>query len=263
MRPTFINPDTKDYDITSEYLYLTADPNQGFRSRLPRSISNKILLVESEEVEFLKYATDEIPSGSIVVDAGAGQCRYKEAFPHTKYFGLDMVIGDNDWDYSNLDAVGNLLRMPIKDSCVDAVVCICVLEHIAEPVQFLSEINRILKKNGKLFLSVPQGYGEHQMPHDYFRFSSPGLAYIFNKAGFTIQFIRPMGGYFYFIGSLLKIFPYIISNSIHNRLLNRMLSVPLKIIFEYLIPYVCFYLDRLDKGKGITLFYGCYVTKET
>ncbi len=92
-----------------------------------------------------------------------------------------MVIGDNDWDYSNLDAVGNLLRMPIKDSCVDAVVCIWVLEHIAEPVQFLSEINRILKKNGKLFLSVPQGYGEHQMPHDYFRFSSPGLAYFLIK----------------------------------------------------------------------------------
>ncbi len=105
--------------------------------------------------------------------------------------------------------------------------------------------------------------GEHQMPHDYFRFSSPGLEYVFNKAGFTIQFIRPMGGFFYFIGSWLKIFPSIISNSIHNRLLNRMLSVPLKIIFEYLIPYVCFYLDRLDKGKGITLFYGCYVTKGT
>ena len=102
MRPTFINPDTKDYDITSEYLYLSADPNQGFRSRLPRSILNKILLVESEEVEFLKIATDEIPAGSIVVDAGAGQCRYKEAFPHTKYFGLDMAIGDSDWDYSNL-----------------------------------------------------------------------------------------------------------------------------------------------------------------
>ena len=159
MRPTFINPDTKDYDITSEYLYLSADPNQGFRSRLPRSILNKILLVESEEVEFLKIATDEIPAGSIVVDAGAGQCRYKEAFPHTKYIGLDMAIGDSDWDYSNLDMVGDLLRMPIKDSCVDAVICIWVLEHIAEPIQFLSEINRILKKNGKLFLAVPQGFG--------------------------------------------------------------------------------------------------------
>jgi hypothetical protein len=47
MRPTFINPDTRDYDITSEYPYISADPNQGFRSKLPRSFLNKILLVES------------------------------------------------------------------------------------------------------------------------------------------------------------------------------------------------------------------------
>jgi SAM-dependent methyltransferase len=263
MRPTFINPDTRDYDITSEYPYISADPNQGFRSKLPRSFLNKILLVESEEVEFIKLASDEIPAGSIVVDAGAGQCRYKEAFPRTRYIGLDMAIGDHAWDYSNLDVVGDLLGMPIKDNCVDAVICINVLEHIAEPIKFLSELNRILKKDGKLFLAVPQGYGEHQMPHDYFRFSLPGLEYVFNKTGFKIQFIRPMGGFFYFIGSWLKFMPSVILDSISNRLINRLLSVPFKLIFEYLIPIACFYLDRLDKGKGTTIYYGTYVTKET
>ena len=139
MRPTFIDAETRDYKITDDYSYLTSDPNIGFRSRLPRSILNKISLVESEEVEFIKLAADEIKAGAIVLDAGAGQCRYKKAFTHTNYIGVDLAIGDTTWDYSKLDVITNLLKLPFKSNSVDAILCCQVLEHIPEPLEFLVE----------------------------------------------------------------------------------------------------------------------------
>jgi len=43
----------------------------------------------------------------------------------------------------------------IDDNCIDFVVSFQVIEHIHEDQYFLSEIKRVLKKNGKLILSTP------------------------------------------------------------------------------------------------------------
>jgi len=263
MRRTFIDELTKDYKITNKYRFNTSDPNKGFRSRLSSPILNKIQLVESEEIEFIKIAADDIPAGATVLDAGAGQCRYKNAFSHTRHIALDRAIGDESWDYSQINILADLLALPFKSESFDAVLCFMVLEHIAEPLKLLKEFYRILKSSGKLFLSTPQGFGEHQMPHDYFRFSLPGLEYVLRNAGFDIVFIRPMGGYFYFIGSWLKLLPEILTEKIKPESLKRICKMPLKIIFDYIVPYACFYLDRLDEGKGITMYYGCYSRKRS
>tara|TARA_B100000900_G_scaffold98484_1_gene81430 strand:+ start:10493 stop:11272 length:780 start_codon:yes stop_codon:yes gene_type:complete len=43
----------------------------------------------------------------------------------------------------------------IDDNCIDFVVSFQVIEHIHEDKYFLSEIKRVLKKNGKLILTTP------------------------------------------------------------------------------------------------------------
>ncbi|MBM3263239.1 MAG: class I SAM-dependent methyltransferase [candidate division Zixibacteria bacterium] len=262
MRPTFIDEKTRDYKIDDTYRFIGTDSNQGFRSKLPRAIINRLLLVESEEIEFIKIASDLIPSGSVVLDAGAGQSRYKMAFSHTRYIALDKAIGDQAWNYKGIDINSDLLALSLKSESVDAIICIQVLEHISDPFQFANELHRVLKPGGKLFLSVPQGYGEHQMPYDYFRYSYYGLVHLFSK-NFQVNFIRPMGGYFFFIGSWLKLAPNVILSNIHNRLVKRFLGIIFKAVFDYIIPLSCFYLDRLDQGKGITIYYGCYFQKSS
>lgn len=53
--------------------------------------------------------------------------------------------------------VGNALKLPFKDSTFDTVVSWEVLEHIpknCENIMF-SEVRKVLKKNGKFYLSTP------------------------------------------------------------------------------------------------------------
>jgi len=61
-----------------------------------------------------------------------------------------------------------------------------VFEHVFNPDQFLQEVSRVLKPGGRLLMTVPFVWDEHEQPQDYARYSSFGLAWILNKNGFKI-----------------------------------------------------------------------------
>ncbi|MFA5033563.1 MAG: class I SAM-dependent methyltransferase [bacterium] len=263
MRETFIDKKTGDYKISKRYKIHTFDPNiKGFREHLPFRIKNKIALVESEELEFIEFAHNQTIRGDLVLDVGCGQGRYKKAFSHTNYIGVDFGKGGTNWDYSKVNVICDVLNLPFKKDSFNVVLNSMVLEHVNDPQQCLIECADVLKKEGKLFLVTPQGYGEHQSPHDYFRFSYWGLEYLLKKAGLKINFIKPMGGIFYVIGMHLKIVPEVIASNIKIRIFKNIVYKCLVLLFYYLVPFLLFYLDRMDKGKGITLYYGCYAKKE-
>ncbi|MBH09925.1 MAG: hypothetical protein CMG74_06125 [Candidatus Marinimicrobia bacterium] len=48
--------------------------------------------------------------------------------------------------------------VPFDDKSADYIICLEIMEHIENPTFFLEEIKRVLKKNGKLILSVPNPY---------------------------------------------------------------------------------------------------------
>ncbi|MDU3396794.1 MAG: class I SAM-dependent methyltransferase [Clostridiales bacterium] len=48
-------------------------------------------------------------------------------------------------------------KTPYEDNQFDSVICLELLEHVANPEIVLKEIGRVLKTEGKLFLSVPLG----------------------------------------------------------------------------------------------------------
>jgi SAM-dependent methyltransferase len=60
------------------------------------------------------------------------------------------------------------------------------LEHVFNPDEFLAEINRVLKPGGKLLISVPFVWDEHEQPYDYARYSSFGLKALLEKSGFKL-----------------------------------------------------------------------------
>lgn len=61
-----------------------------------------------------------------------------------KYFGLNVKTA-------------YLKEAGFEDNFFDIVTMIDVFEHIAEPKEMLSEIKRIIKRNGILFIKVPNG----------------------------------------------------------------------------------------------------------
>lgn len=133
-----------------------------------------------------------------------------------------------------------------------------------EPLQVPRDIHGVLRPNGTLYLTAPQGWGEHQLPHDYFRCTSFGLRYLFQKAGFEEIFIRPQGGYFWYLGDRISWLPKHVFKPPRNRLI-KLLGKPWRWLFEWtcvaLIPVICFYLDRHDTRHAFTLDYACCVRR--
>jgi SAM-dependent methyltransferase len=55
--------------------------------------------------------------------------------------------------------VGRCENLPLASASIDLVVCNHALEHFAELERALDEIGRVLKPSGRLYVSVPDGYG--------------------------------------------------------------------------------------------------------
>jgi len=86
--------------------------------------------------------------------------------------------------------------LPFRDGAFAACINIVTLEHVREPHRVLCELSRTLASGGRLLLVVPHEWEVHQAPHDYFRYTRHGVAYLLEQAGFETIEIRPVGGYF-------------------------------------------------------------------
>lgn len=236
-----------------------------WRRFLPSPIRERIEVNTFLMERLLADAAASIPPGSLVLDAGAGEGRFSRLFDHTRYVGVDLAVGDASWDYSGLSAVSTLERLGFPDNTFDAAVCTQVLEHVREPEQVLREVQRVLRPDSVLLLVAPQSWHEHQVPHDYFRYTSYGLEHLLTKAGFELEQMTPLGGYFWYLSFQLQLFTYwTFSRNNWGRSLGR-LALPVKtaalLLFEILLPLLFFYLDRTDRVQEATLGHFCVARK--
>ncbi len=119
------------------------------------------------------------------LDIGCGSKPYEKCFLSQEYIGLEI---DNTINRAikKIDVFYDGKKIPFDDHTFDSVVCFQVLEHVFEPNDFLCEIYRVLKPNGKLLLTVPFVWDEHEQPYDYARYSSFGLTYLLKRHSFEI-----------------------------------------------------------------------------
>jgi SAM-dependent methyltransferase len=127
-----------------------------------------------------------------LLDVGCGTKPYRSLFAVDSYIGLDIDsestrqrgIADNLYDGG---------KFPFAEAEFDSLLCNQVLEHVFNPHEFLGEMNRVLKSGGKLLLSVPFVWDEHEQPCDYARYSSFGLSALLQKSGFVILHHEKLG----------------------------------------------------------------------
>ena len=128
----------------------------------------------------------------------------------------------------------------------------------------INEFFRTLKQGSYLCLTAPQGWGVHQPPHDYFRFTNHGLRFLFRKAGFEIIRLKPVCGYFGYLANRLTLLPKVLFWQTKNKLIRAIL-IPLEIlsylIFVLVLPIVLNALDFLDQKRDYTLNYMAMVRK--
>ena len=148
----------------------------------------------------------------------------------------NFIRGQSKFEYSNIKPNKKLnifysdltKKLKIKSNKYNNILLFNVLEHLPEYRIALSQINRILKKKGKIIGSTPFIYQIHGAPKDYFRFTKEFFEFELKKQKFNNIKVQYLGnGPFTACYSL--IYPYI-----------RFLP-----IFSHLVLLICFMLDNI------------------
>ena len=92
------------------------------------------------------------------------------------------------------DVIGDALSLPFKRSSFDQVLILETIEHVADPDRCLAECVRVLKEEGKLFLTMPFLYQVHGDPYDFQRWTADKLELELRKHNFSEISVVPMGG---------------------------------------------------------------------
>jgi len=199
---------------------------------------NPFYLTRKALLNNIKKISKEITGKTL--DVGCGTKPYERYFNSTEYIGLEVENTINKEEKS-VDIFYKGDKIPFSDNEFDSVITSQVLERVFNPQQFLAEINRVLKSNGKLLLTVPFIWDEHEQPFDYGRYSSFGLKDILEKNGFKIiKHIKSLNN----ISAVFQLFnAYVYKISVKYNLLRQILTLLimtpsniLAIIFTLILP---------------------------
>lgn len=127
-----------------------------------------------------------------LLDVGAGRARryQSECINVSSYKTMDH---DGEW---KPDIIGSAEAIPVPDASFDSILCTQVFEHLPHPHIAIKELARVLRPGGQVLFTVPQMNELHEMPNDFFRYTSEGLRTLFMEAGFEILDMEPRGKYF-------------------------------------------------------------------
>ena len=123
-----------------------------------------------------------------ILDLGCGVKPYATLFDFT-----DEFIGFDIAEDEGVDVIGKNWDLPFEDNKFDGLISTQALEHTAKINETIKEIQRVVKNDGLIFISVPFAFPEHGIPYDFYRFTRYGLKEIFKD--FKIIKIIPSCGY--------------------------------------------------------------------
>lgn len=138
----------------------------------------------------ISYLVNQIPKGARCLNIGVGNGNF-EKFAYQK--GIDIhSLDPSTRSIENLQTliedkakVGYSQAIPFGDGCFDVVIMSEVLEHLEDEVliQTYSEVNRVLKLNGKFIGTVPSN--EDLLLNTVV---SPSDGYVFHRWGHLQSF---------------------------------------------------------------------------
>ena len=108
-----------------------------------------------------------------------GASTLREKLTKATYVGFDYYPG------RNVDVVGDAHRLSHyfrEDEKFDLIYSTAVFEHLAMPWVVASEISKLLKVGGTLFVETHFSFSSHERPWHFFQFSDMGLRALFSPA---------------------------------------------------------------------------------
>jgi SAM-dependent methyltransferase len=168
--------------------------------------------------KWIEARLSEIKPDSRILDAGAGEQKYRVYCKHLRYVSQDNNAYDGtgngvgghvaSWTYGETNLICDIASIPEPDASFDAIMCTEVLEHVPDPVLVLREFRRLLKPAGKLILTVPFCSFTHFAPYHF----STGLSQYWyfehlNRFGFAEISCTPNGNFFDYIAQEIRRLP--------------------------------------------------------
>jgi SAM-dependent methyltransferase len=205
-------------------------------------------------INFIAECSRKFARGTLV-DIGCGMKPYKDLFdPYVdSYIGIDPNACQNDHSCPGVSA--DAYNTTLNDGTCEIILCTEVLEHLEDPGRALSEMNRILKDDGIVILTVPFFWHIHEAPRDFYRYSEYGLRHLFEEAGFGIIEIRPLTGFCVTFIQLLVYFLMRFQKGIVLKTAGRTLNWGLQ--------YLALWLNRHDRSTEFTNLYGLVARKKS
>jgi SAM-dependent methyltransferase len=169
---------------------------------------------EQNRIGWLKATLEKIPAGLSILDAGAGECPFKEFCRHLTYTSQDFGqyngegntgLQTGTWDNSKLDIVCDITSIPRPNASFDAIMCTEVLEHVPDAVKALDELDRLLKPNGYLVITAPFTSLTHFAPYHFSTgFNKYFYEHHLKRLNYEILDLNVNGNYFEFLAQEVR-----------------------------------------------------------
>jgi SAM-dependent methyltransferase len=108
-----------------------------------------------------------------------GKSAARKHFSNAQYVGFDYYPGEN------VDIVGDVHRLSsyfAEDEKFDIIYSLACFEHFAMPWIAATEIAKLLKVGGSLYIATHFSFSSHERPWHFFQFSDMGLKVLFSEA---------------------------------------------------------------------------------
>lgn len=219
---------------------------------------------ETNRVAWLERKLNELSPGARILDAGAGEQRFKGLCSHLHYVAQDFAQYDGQgntrglqtgtWDQTRLDIVSDISQIPEADASFDAVMCVEVFEHLPAPLLAIREFSRLLKPGGRLILTAPFCSLTHFAPyHFYTGFNRYFFEKHLSENGFAIEELVENGNFFEYVAQEVRRVPFVSESycKVRLALLDR--------LWMRLFLGTLSRLSGVDRGSSEMLHFGCFV----
>ena len=125
--------------------------------------------------------------GKVLLDLGCGPPEARRAVREiecSQYVGVDFLLDTRP------DVVTIINCLCLRDSSIDSISCVMLLEHVYRPHEVIAEMFRVLRPGGCVRVVVPFVWQYHGYPDDYFRYTHTALRRMFEEAGFRVAILE-------------------------------------------------------------------------